>query len=208
VFFIQAQAMVEIVKQLGWSYVSTVAAQVTTNKRAPLIYASQWKSNFEHRSFTFVIFTKLKIRLFGVKRQKKAGFFKLKKLKGQFHMILMPLVICIKQTRPNQCFRKFAALLAFMALSIKSNRYHWMFPKYDLDLAEKLRKIYFYPFFSDFSFELNSQAAENPKNQRQPIGNLHWHPSANQGLVFAGRVRGERDRQLHPAGHKVRDLHR
>ncbi len=40
-FFIQAQAMVEIVKQLGWSYVSTVAAQVTTNKRAPLIYANQ-----------------------------------------------------------------------------------------------------------------------------------------------------------------------
>jgi hypothetical protein len=40
-FFFQAQAMVEIVKQLGWSYVSTVAAQVTANMRAPLIYANQ-----------------------------------------------------------------------------------------------------------------------------------------------------------------------
>jgi hypothetical protein len=28
IFLLQAQAMVEIVKQLGWSYVSTVAAQV------------------------------------------------------------------------------------------------------------------------------------------------------------------------------------
>ena len=26
-FYVQAQAMVEIVKQLGWTYVSTVAAQ-------------------------------------------------------------------------------------------------------------------------------------------------------------------------------------
>ncbi len=47
--------MVEIVKQLGWSYVSTVAAQVTTNQKASLIYANQWKSFFPfHLTWSYV----------------------------------------------------------------------------------------------------------------------------------------------------------
>ena len=36
-FYVQAQAMVEIVKQLGWTYVSTVAAQGEYGEKVTLL---------------------------------------------------------------------------------------------------------------------------------------------------------------------------